>query len=82
MDKSLTYDGTQMDGPRLDRARMQIESGRNALGYLARVMEGTLPVDTAVLRDLYIQTFQMTCILSSAVVGLEHCLDLAIGSHL
>jgi hypothetical protein len=54
----------------------KVLDGRRMLGYLGRIMEGKLPTDEEVLRDLYLQGYQMTCALDSGVVALEQTLSM------
>jgi len=46
-------------------------SGHRMLGYLGRIMEGNLPADVDVLRDLYLQSHQLTCTFNTAITALE-----------
>lgn len=66
----------------LMKTRNQIANTRQAIVYLARVMEGELPADDDVLRDLYLQTHDMSSILHSASGGLQHRLDFAIHNYI
>lgn len=66
----------------LTKARNQIANTRQAIVYLGRVMEGELPADDEILRDLYVQTHQMAAVLHSASCGLQQRLDHAIHIYL
>lgn len=66
----------------LMKTRNQIANTRQAIVYLGRVMEGKLPADDDVLRDLYIQTHQMASVLHSASGGLQYRLDCAIRDYI
>lgn len=59
------------------RGQAMIIAGQNAAGYLGRVMEGELPADDEVLRDVYVQAFQLSAVLHRAIGGLQHRLDFA-----
>jgi hypothetical protein len=52
-----------------------VANGQRMLGYLGRVMEGALPTEVAVWRDLYVQGYQLTCTINAAVMGLERSLS-------
>jgi len=58
----------------LDGEAKKVATGRRMLGYFVRVMEGTLPTDMEVLRDIYLQGHQLSCTLHTAVIGLEQTL--------
>jgi hypothetical protein len=59
----------------LDEETKKVVEGRRMLGDLGRIMEGKLPTDKEVLRDIYLQGYQLTCALDSGVVGLEQTLS-------
>jgi hypothetical protein len=59
----------------LDDETKKVVEGRRVLGYLGRIMEGKLPTDEEALRDLFLQGYQLTCVLDSGVVGLEQTLS-------
>jgi hypothetical protein len=66
-------------GPAVDellaRARKMIQAGYHAMSYLGRLMEGTMPEDISLWRDLYMKSHQYTRQLSAAVIGLQCRLD-------
>jgi hypothetical protein len=62
----------------LEGAKNRIEAGSRAIGYLGRVMEGYMPEDIRLWRDLYLQVHQYTTQIVSAVVGLQVMVDAVI----
>ena len=52
----------------------KVASSCQMLGYLGCVMEGALPAEIKVLRDLYLQGHQLTCTFNAAVIRLERTL--------
>ncbi|KIM71681.1 hypothetical protein PILCRDRAFT_820868 [Piloderma croceum F 1598] len=59
----------------LDESTRKATAGRQIIAYLALVMEGQLPTDVEIFRDLYLQSHQLTGDFYSAVIGLELTLD-------
>jgi hypothetical protein len=62
----------------LEGAKNKIEAGSQAIGYLGRVMEGYMPEDIRLWRELYLQVHQHTTQIISAVVGLQVMVDKVI----
>lgn len=65
----------------LNESMRKAAAGRQILAYLRLVMEGQLPTDVEIFRDLYLQSHQLTGNFFSAIIGLELALD-TVRSHI
>lgn len=63
-------DASEID-VRLMGAYERIRVGRLVLGYLSRVMEGSISVDAEECRDLYLQGVLLACEMSKCMDHLE-----------
>lgn len=64
-----------------DSMRARIHEGDRLLTCLGRIIDGSLPVDLEEIRDLWLQTHQLTRTVSAGVVGLQHRLDVILQYH-
>jgi DNA polymerase III gamma/tau subunit len=59
----------------LDESTKKVAAGQHVLAYIEHVMEGQLPTDMEMIRDLYLQGHQLTRAVQDAVNGLEQALS-------
>ena len=61
-----------------DSTRARIRKGDTLLDYLEHIVDGSLPTDLEGMKDLWLQTHQLTKTISAGVVGLQNSLDVVL----